>query len=331
MTSSRTALAVTALYVATGCSSDPGTPAFEVVAHDQNAALLSVWSSGANDVWTVGGDARDGNGPLVYHYDGATWTKLDSTLRNTDLWWVFGFKNGPVFMSGAAGTIVEYQNGTFTKMTTPGTLIAFGMWGAEPNDLWAVGGNFGGGGFAWHYDGTAWTASTQVPADLASQGTIWKVNGRSSSDLWMTGTTGSTLHWDGTTLARTNAATDASLFSVAAQGPRMIAAGGDFDGVLFENTDGTTWKSVLPAGGPVLRGVAAAGDQAVAVGAYGAILSRSASGEWSTVNPITEQNLHAAFISPDGDTWAVGGQFDQTPTTSGVLVHQGSALNGSFE
>ncbi len=331
MGSLRAALAATALIL-TGCGSDsPSEPAFEVVTHDQSAALLSVWASGSNDVWTVGGDARDGTGPLVYHYDGTTWTRLDSTLRNTDLWWVYGFENGPVFMSGAGGTILEYQNGTFTKMTTPGTLIAFGMWGSDPSDLWAVGGNFGGGGFAWHFDGTAWTASTQVPADLASQGTIWKVNGRSSTDVWMTGTTGATLHWDGTALSRIDAATDASLFSVAMQGTRTIAAGGDFDGVLFENADGTAWKSVLPAGGPVLRGVAAEGDKAVAVGAYGAVLSRATSGEWSTVAPVTDENLHAAFIDPDGGTWAVGGQFDQSPTTSGVLIHQGSALNGSFQ
>ncbi len=332
MGSSRAALAATALFVVSGCSNDPGTSsAFEVVAQDQRAALLSVWASGPNDVWTVGGDARDGSGPIVSHYDGNTWTKLDSTLRNTDLWWVFGFKDGPVFMSGSSGTILEFQNGTFTKMVTPGTLIVFGMWGADPSDLWAVGGSFGGGGFAWHYDGTAWTASTQVPADITSQGRIWKVNGRSSTDLWMTGTTGSTFHWDGGTLTRIDAMTDSSLFSVAAQSNRMIAAGGDFDGALFENTDGSTWTSVIPQGGPVLRGVAAQGDKAIVVGEFGAVLSRGTNGVWSTVPPVTDQNLHATFIDPEGNTWAVGGQFDQAPTTSGVLIHQGLSLQGSFQ
>src|SRR5690242_12399074 len=97
---------VAALAVA-ACGGTPGRP-WTVVAKDQPAALLSTWSSSPTDVWAVGGDPGDGTGPIVEHYDGKTWTKLDSGQRNIDLWWVKGFAGGPVFMTGSGGTILRY-------------------------------------------------------------------------------------------------------------------------------------------------------------------------------------------------------------------------------
>src|SRR5687767_2169163 len=157
----RLACCVLGIAMLGACSSDDGSddPSWAVVFEDEPSSLLSVWGSSATDVWVVGGDPRTGTGPIVHHYDGVGWTKLDTGQRNVDLWWVTGFAGGPVFMSGSNGTILRYQNGAFEKLPTPGGLTVFGMWGAAPNDVWAVGGNFGGGGggFAWRYDGSAWT------------------------------------------------------------------------------------------------------------------------------------------------------------------------------
>src|SRR5689334_14672875 len=182
----RTGLARCVLGIALlgACGDDGGStgPAWGVVSEGLPAALLSVWSASATDVWVVGGDPRNNTGPIVQHYDGTAWTKLDTGQRNVDLWWVTGFAGGPVFMSGSNGTILRYQNGAFEKMTTPGASIVFGMWGASPTDVWAVGGNLGGGsgGFAWRFDGNTWTVFADVPADLKTGGTCFKVNGRSA-------------------------------------------------------------------------------------------------------------------------------------------------------
>jgi hypothetical protein len=210
-------------------------PAWTVVAEGQPAALLSGWSSSATDVWVVGGDPRDGTGPIVQHYDGVAWTKLDTGQRNVDLWWVTGFAGGPVFMSGSNGTILRYQNGVFEKLPTPGSFIVFGMWGAAPDDVWAVGGNFGGGGFAWRFNGSTWTAFPDVPTDITSQGTCWKVSGRSANDIWISATNGTTLHWNGATLDRMDVPVEVSLLSVAGNAERFVTVGGAFDGVLYEN------------------------------------------------------------------------------------------------
>jgi len=210
------------------------------------------------------------------------------------------------------------------------------MWGASATDVWAVGGQNGGsgGGFVWHYDGSAWTASADVPADLASSGTCWKVSGRASDDVWIAGTAGATLHWNGTALERMNVAEaeqqGASLFSVAGNSKGYVTVGGAFDGVLYEN-DGSGWKSALPSGGAILSGVAVSEDDAYAVGQFGTILRRGSSG-WATEKPaVTQQNLHATWIDPAGGAWAVGGQFESSPTSSGVLLYKGALQPGGLQ
>ena len=288
----------------------------------QSSALLGVWGSSPTDVWAVGG--RTETGPLVLHYDGSTWETLDTGVRGVDLWWVYGFANGPVFMSGSNGTILRYQNGAFETMTTPGTSIVFGMWGSSPDNVWAVGGNFAGGAFAWQFDGSAWTARTDVPTDLTASGTLWKFNGRGSDDVWISATDGATLHWDGSAFERLDTGAEAPLLSIGGNSERFITAGGAFDGVLYEN-DGTGWKSAIPAGGPRLVGIAVSEDDAYVVGETGTVLRRSDDG-WKTQTPrATNQNLHAVWLDPEGGAWAVGGQYETPPMRDGVVIHKGSA------
>lgn len=321
--------ALVGIAVLSACGGDGSSGSWTLVADAQPSALLSVWAANENDVWVVGG------GALVEHYDGTGWTKKD-TKQSADLWWVKGFDDGTVFVSGAQGTILRYTttSDTFEKLTTPGNGIVFGMWGAAPNDVWAVGGSAsgGGGGFVWHFDGTMWTPATGIPGDIATSGTCWKVNGLAANDMWISGTNGLTLHWNGTTFERMDIpdaqAEQESLFSVGVSSKRAITVGGAFTGVLYEN-DGSGWKSAIPTGGAILSGVAVSEDAAYAVGQGGTILRRGSS-SWSTEKPVTHENLHAAFIDSAGGVWVVGGKFDSSPTKNGVLLHKGTALQGSF-
>jgi hypothetical protein len=312
------------------CSDGP-SGSWHSVLSDQPTALLSVWSASPRDVYVVGGDARDGKGPVALHYDGAAWQRLDTGIKNIDLWWTFGFTDGTVFMGGSGGTILRSKQGTVTAMPTPGlqtSVVVFGIWGAASNDVWAVGGLAGGagGGFVWHYDGTAWTARNDVPGDR----TVFKVTGRSTSDVWMVGSAGLGLHWNGSSLDRSDVGTDGSLLSVAGMDDRFVAVGGNFDGILYENADGDgSWKSALSQGGPLLNGVAASGSTAYAVGHGGTVLGRGSSG-WKVENTsgATTQNLHAITIDSAGGVWVVGGNFDDAPTTRGVLIYRGTEMIG---
>ena len=139
-------LCVALVAFLTGCPENgetdpiPADPAFRLLHSNLDSALLSVWGTSGSDVWTVGGDARDGTGPLVLHYDGTSWERMTTGQAQGDLWWVFGFEGGPIYMGGSGGVILRYESGMFTLVSTPGTATVFGIWGATQDDLWAVGG-----------------------------------------------------------------------------------------------------------------------------------------------------------------------------------------------
>jgi hypothetical protein len=313
------------LAVACGGGDDDDEAPWTVVMEDQPSAFLSVWGGGPDDIWVVGGDARDDLGPAVHHWDGSTWERLDTEQRNVDLWWVFGFAGGPIYMGGSNGALLRYD-GAFEVMETPGTPTVFGIWGDEPDDTWAVGGSIAGGaggGFAWHYDGSAWTPESSLPTAIVEQGSVWKISGRGGDDIWMTGTTGFAAHWTGSTLETEQLPVDYSLFSVGSDGERFITVGGDFAGAVFEN-DGSGWvAATIPEDASPLSGVAASASASYAVGRGGTVLRRGESG-WDSVDTgATIQDLHAAFVDAEGGVWIVGGEFDAPITSGGVLLYQG--------
>lgn len=320
------ALLITTLFVVGACGGDdPKEEAtWQRLAAQRPSALLAVWAASAEDVWVVGGREGVGQPPTVYHYDGVTWTKHDPGVTNVDLWQVFGFPGGPVFLGGSNGTMLRYQNGTFEKLTTPATDIVFGLWGSAPDDVWAVGGQTAGRAFVWRFRGTAFETVPGVPAELMN-GTVWKVTGRAANDVWMSATSGTVLRWDGQALSSERiGATGESLFSIGCGATRCVTAGTNIsNGVLYQN-DGSGWTSRVPTNdGPVWRGVTPMGEHTYVVGAVGAVL-RFDGGRWvSDPHGLSTETLHAAWSDADGDLFAVGGKFDRVPMIDGAMLYKG--------
>ncbi len=107
-----------------GCPDDapPPEPQWFIVAEQLPGALISTWGRSATDVWMAGANRGGGAGPTVIHFDGTTWSMLDTGQTSGDLWWVHGFAPGePIYFGGTEGTILRYDGTTFTRMTTPGT------------------------------------------------------------------------------------------------------------------------------------------------------------------------------------------------------------------
>src|SRR5262245_32335628 len=166
----------------TACGPGDEEPPWQIVEHELPGSLLSVWGTSSSDIYVVGGDANQGDGPEVRHFDGTSWTRL-MTGEAGDLWWVHGFAGGPVYMGGSGGMILRYEGGTFTRMSTPGTETIFGIWGASAGDVWAVGGQEGGahGAFAWRLQGgDTWMAEPTFPATLTADTAMWKIYGRAA-------------------------------------------------------------------------------------------------------------------------------------------------------
>jgi hypothetical protein len=304
---------------------DADVSPWEVAQQDLPGALLSVWGTSASDIWAVG--SSTGEGPLVLHYDGSTWDEVDtSAVGDVDFWWVFGFEDGPVYMGGSGGTIVSYEAGALTTMSTPtNALTVFGIWGCSPDDVWAVGGQEGGnqGGFAWRLDGDAWVEAEGFPTEVSAADAVWKMYGRSCTDAWMVGTAGLAIHWDGNAFSPVERVAGNSLFTVHANSERFVAVGGfSTEPTIVENADGT-WVDVSPSGGDAPVGVCLTEEGGFASGFLGSMRTRSG-GEWALEDTgiFLDQTLHSVWVDQDGGVWAAGGQVLIRPYDQGVLLHR---------
>ncbi len=318
----------------TSTNQDDDEP-WQTVYEQLDGALLSVWGTAADDVWAVGADARDGDGPLILHFDGDEWERLDSGQEAGTLWWVFGFDGGPVFMGGDGGVVLRYDDGEFELMDTPGTETVFGIWGADADDVWAVGGaSESTGGFAWRYDGESWSEEASLPDEVRADAAVWKVHGSASDQAWLVGSNGVALEWDGDELSETDTGVGSSLFTVHTQGARVAAVGGLVTGIIVErDASGGEWEIVTPeAEPPGLAGVALGENGGgIAVGNYGSVLERDPkNGGWEEIDTgaSLNENLHGVWIDPAGGVWAVGGQTLSEPFTDGVLIHRGDPVPG---
>jgi hypothetical protein len=321
------AIPLLAGLAAVACSDAPAASGSErewVVVHEAlDSALISVWGSDEDDVWAVGGDR--GEGPLVLHWDGERFETM-ATGASGDLWWVFGFAGGPVFLGGAGGSILRYEDGVFSPTSTPRSdVTVFGLWGSSPEDMWAVGGADGGadGAFAWRLEGDSWVEAAEFPAELAADKSLWKVWGSAADDVWLVGTAGVAVHWDGTSFETTSVGGGESLFTVHYADGRFVAVGGSASGLVFEN-DGSGWQR--KDGEPLyaLVGVQLVGAaEGYAVGRFGAFVEEQG-GEWlEAEGPATIRTLHSIWADPRGGLWAVGGELDVRPLVAGVLAYRG--------
>lgn len=311
-----------------GCGGDGSSqPAakWQLLAEGRPSSFLAAWASSIEDVWIVGGREGPGLGPAIFHYDGAAWTKLDANQPNVDIWQVFGFKDDAVFLGGSNGTILRYRNGAFTKLSTPSTQTVFGLWGTSPTDVWATGGQSAGVPFVWRLQGDAFVEVPGLPSSLTT-GAVWKVTGRASDDVYMSCSRGLVLHWDGQTLSNAQVgAPEESLFSIGCNAKRCVTVGTNLtNGVLYQD-DGGGWASRVPTqDGPVWRGVTPVGEHIWAVGIFGAVIRFTDGGWVSDPHELTIEPLHAAWSTPEGELFAVGGKFDRAVTIDGVLLYKGS-------
>lgn len=319
----RAAAVLAAIHALAACSDDDGDgpPAsWQAVHQDLDGALLSVWGTAEDDVWSVGADP--GGGPTVLHWDGDAWDTVD-TQSEGDLWWVFGFDGGPIYLGGAGGRILRYQDGSAAPMETPSSTPAvFGIWGCSPDDVWAVGGALGGGmdGFAWHLEGGAWVAHDLPEGEVRP---VWKVVGKSCDDVRFVGEGGLSFTWDGSGFAPETTGIGESLFTDAVAGDCYLAVGA-FGNILEDC--GSGWQNVSPAGATSsgFSGVCSGGGAAYATGQFGAVYRREEDGTWvEDQAPPTQETLHACWIDPGGGLWAVGGQVLAFPLVNGVMVYRG--------
>lgn len=293
------------------------------VAENLPSAILSIRGTSSTDVWAVGAD--NGSGPAVMHYDGNAWSSL-STGTSGDIWWTETVGD-TVWLVGAGGQILSYQDGAFTTQVVDETVTFYGVWGSGTT-LWAVGGRpelGANGGMIYQNEGRGWVAAT-LPPEASATLAIFKIWGSSATDVWAVGSEGILLHYDGSTWTLVpTGLSDESLFTVSGAGGVSYAVGGFSSGVILRN-DGSGWVSDATGMVPQMNGVyAISAEEALAVGNQGSIWIRDADG-WTedTRKETVYQDFHAAWADETGGLWASGGHLSSRPLDGGMLYYLGS-------
>ena len=295
---------------------------WEIVDAGLPSALISIWGSGADDIWVVGADSGDGIGPMVLHRNQDRWSRIN-TGRTGDLWWVFGFDEGPIFMGGENGMILQ-QNGEVMKlMETPGRATVYGIWGTSPNDLWAGGGNVIDGGFVWRYTGDKWFELTQLPENIKANHSMFKVWGKDSNDVWIIGTGGVIMNYKNGILLDQSGITNRTLFTIHGNNDIAITVGGSGEAGKILEYQENAWEEISLKETPHIIGVRVKGETGYAVGIRGTVLKRDNNG-WSKVNTgiNLSEAFHSVWIDSEGGVWAVGGKVLAPPLVDGVMIYR---------
>ena len=122
--------------------------AWEPLSVGTTEPLWGVWGRSASDLWIVGGDVLEGT-PLVYHWDGSTFTPevIDDAQNDRDaksLFKVWGI-DGRVLAVGQRGLIVEHtEAGWVQRLAGPEANDDFvSLWGTSADEIVIVGGRAG--------------------------------------------------------------------------------------------------------------------------------------------------------------------------------------------
>jgi hypothetical protein len=186
----------------------------------------------------------------------------------------------------------------------------------------------------WRYREGRFENVAALPVPAGDVIAYFKVWGTAPNDVWIVGTPGIMLHYDGSAFERVDPGVFDPLFTVNASpsGSAYAVVGGTDLGVLLERTDMGSWsKVVLPQGTPLLTGVCLTDGGGFATGAQGTVLSR-VRGSWrmEATGVFTGKALHSVWADPSGGVWAAGGDVLVPPYGSGVLVHRGATLPATY-
>lgn len=328
------------LLLLAGCGADDSVETdaelrWSIVAEALPGALFSVTGTAADDVWVVGADRGDDAGPSIARFDGSDWEIYDSGLAAGHLFWVHAFEDGPVYAAGTNGALLRYDGDAFEAVPTPAERDVWGVWGADPRDLWAVGGDANQGtGFVWRDRGDGFEP-VDLGDDTASPSAWYKVWGTGSNDVWFCGVSGALMHYDGDRFETVDAGTTRTLLTLHGlpDGSRITAVGGQYSATLVSSVAGAAWEDVTPAGATLQTfGVFHRGERAYSVGMQTTVL-RLDGESWSEEPTGLDlfQDFHAVWIDPNGEIWATGGQILSPPFRSGALIHKGRAAPPALE
>lgn len=326
-------VAAAALSACAGEPEDPqpAAPEWSVVASDLPGALLSVRGRAADDVWVTGADLADGRGGYVLHWNGAAWTRFE-VAREGDVWWSSPAGPDATLFVGHRGLALRHQRGAaeLEVLETGLDDTLFGVQAFSADDAWAVGGDptaVRRPHVLLRWDGASWQVFEALPPGIPERSAFFKVWGSAPDDVWVVGTLGVALHYDGWSWTLVPAGTQLDLLTVHGHGGHVFAVGGRIRGALVSRIAGEhALASAELYDLPQLFGVWCRPDgRPTVVGSQGFVAHMTAADalEIDEDAPETPQDYHAVFVDPEGGIWGVGGHIVVPPFIGGMLNYRG--------
>jgi hypothetical protein len=281
--------------------SDDGAPAWASMAWAQDPVGLDagrvqdVWGSAPNEVFVVTStgaiqrlkDGRwtgtpsenvqplfgvSGTSPknvfavgltgATLRYDGARWRPLANDRPDAALVDVWAASQDEAFAVGSNGVILHFADARWTTVWNDSTRRLWGVWGASPSDVFAV-----GDGVIMHYDGRTWTNVLDSPSlQTAALRAVW---GSSGADVYAVGLDGMILHLRDSKWRSVHNEPGRKLRSVWGTSSRDVWAVGHETLMHF---DGREWVELDAGKGRDLLAVWATPGNVFAVGANGLVL-----------------------------------------------------------
>jgi hypothetical protein len=164
--------------------------------------LRGVWTSGPSDVWITGAlSSSFGAGPAVSHWDGTAWHAMPGAAPYA-LNAVWGVSSADLWFAGDNGQLTHYDGVRFQSFTTrggattdsPTSRVFTSVWAGADGDAWATGPTA-----PWRWDGASWHP-------VAGPGSLTRVRGFATNDVWIMGDNNTLSHWNGTSLTNLPAA-----------------------------------------------------------------------------------------------------------------------------
>lgn len=320
-------LLAAALAALPGCGPDTDPPAPETTwkqAFDASSVgwLLDVAGPPGGDLLAVGGSPDAG---LIYRGGGTSWAP-ESLPAVPLLNWAHGFSASDITVVGNGGTVIHHDGSSWTVQETPTDAPLWGVWGASPDDLWAVGGTGQSGDLPVliHYDGSSWSTATIPTLQKAKVQAFFKVWGTDANNVYVVGQRGVVLHHDGSAWTEELVGASDDLISIWGTGPdQVVAVGGRGNGIV-SRFDGASWHTKSLAPMPGLNGVFLRTPEVIhVVGILGTIarLDGASLELLDEAKADTKLDLHSVFGDAQGRLTAVGGSLASTkPPYQGIAL-----------
>ncbi|MCC7385872.1 MAG: hypothetical protein IT384_28745 [Deltaproteobacteria bacterium] len=285
--------------------------------------FLSVWGSGPDDVYLVGG--RPGR-TVVWHFDGSRLAPLEVD-GDQRAWWVFGPDRDHVFVAGEGGLLlVREGGGAFRRLDTRTTRTIYGLWARDPDEVFFVTGDFESGARGLVHRWTpVGTSTLSAPAlDAFTGAAFFKVWG-AGARLWVVGEQGTVMHFDGREWSRLAAPeTFSPLLTVSGRNADDVFAVGGRGRGLLEHSAGSAFRALtLPPDTPGIMGVHTATGVPALISGENGLLASVVEDEVRSEGRYTDEPLHAVWQDSIGGAWAVGGNlFAVNREPSGVILRR---------